>query len=293
MGRAEVLHGEQASWRTLLVVLLVALLVPAVVADETAPPTEGKADDQKPVTIKLDPFMELCKGTYERPIALTSLLYCWNDIRNYYGELAPTKVELLNFSPFIGLLHDVIHEGEIAKLQQLGELHIQQSGIKNDSWLPVFYDNHQTYTLHDRDHPVVETITRRVEQLSGLSCDTAEDLKVIYNEVGAFKTVDIDVIQNQEEARRFAYSGNRLATMLFFLNDVEKGGYITFPKLRVSIPPKKGAAVMWYNLEETGLANERAKYSICPLMNGVKWTAKKIIHTRGNELRNPCLSKHE
>ncbi|KFB45448.1 AGAP013377-PA-like protein [Anopheles sinensis] len=285
------LHGWTERKIRWTLVALVALLVPAIVAD-SLDAGEGKPPaGEKPVRIQLDPFMELCMGKNVLPVAYTSLLFCWHDVRNAYGELAPTRVELLNFEPLVVLLHDVVHEGEIARLQKLGEPIIKVSGLTNDSWLPVFYDNHQTYTLHDRDDPVVETITHRVEQVTGLSCETAEDLKVIYDEIGSYKTLDIDVIQTQEDARRFAYSGNRLATVLFFLSDVQEGGYTIFPKLRISIRPKKGAAAMWYNLKETGEPNELIKYSNCPLMGGTKWTAKKIIHTRGNELRNPCLPK--
>ncbi|XP_058130334.1 prolyl 4-hydroxylase subunit alpha-1-like [Anopheles ziemanni] len=283
-------HGTERKTRYTLVALMV-LLVPAIVA-ESADVVDGKpkAGDE-PVRIQLDPFMELCRGTYERSVAYTSLLVCWHDVRNAYGELAPTRVELLNYEPFVVLLHDVLHEGEIARLQKLGESIIKVSGLTNDSWVPVFYDNHQTFTLHDRDDTVVSTITQRVEQVTGLSCETAEDLKVIYDEIGSYKTLDMDVIQTPEDKRRFAYSGNRLATVLFFLTDEQDGGYTIFPKLRLTIRPKKGAAAMWYNLKETGEPHELMKYSNCPLMGGSKWTAKKILHTRGNEFRDPCRPK--
>uniref|UniRef100_A0A182YB72 Prolyl 4-hydroxylase alpha subunit domain-containing protein n=1 Tax=Anopheles stephensi TaxID=30069 RepID=A0A182YB72_ANOST len=245
-------------------------------------------DGDKVVKVQLEPFMDMCRGTYKLPSAIASTLFCWYDVRNTHSLLTPSKVEVLSNDPFVALMHDMVYDGEIAQLQALGDTHIKRSGITNDSWLPVFYDNHQTYTLHDRDHPVVERLTRRIERATGLSCETAEDLKMIYNEVGAFKTSEIDAIQTKAELHRFAYAGDRLATVLLFLNDVPEGGYTIFPKLRVVIPPQKGTLAFWYNLKATGEANPLMKYSICPLMSDVKWTAKKLIHTRGNELRHPC-----
>ncbi|XP_053680395.1 prolyl 4-hydroxylase subunit alpha-1-like [Anopheles nili] len=249
---------------------------------------EPEADDQEPIKIQFDPYMELCRGTYERSPALTSVLYCWYDVRNAYGTIAPSKVEMINVNPFVALFHGILYEGEISQLQALGDSHIKRSGLTNDSWLPVFYEDHQTYTLHDRDHPVVQRLTHRVEQVTGLSCESAEDLKVIYNEAGAYIASDMDAIQTEDELRRFAYAGDRLASMLFFLSDVEEGGFTIFPKLRLTIRPRKGSAAFWYNLQNTGEPNVKMRYSNCPMLEDSKWTAKKIIHTRGNELRNPC-----
>ncbi|XP_050072211.1 prolyl 4-hydroxylase subunit alpha-1-like [Anopheles maculipalpis] len=271
---------------------LVTLVVFAVVSI-SAQTVDGDVevatvDGEQVVKIRFDPFMDLCRGTYTEPSAITSTLYCLYDVRNTHSLLSPSKVEVLHNDPFVALIHDMVYDSEIEQLQSLGDATIKRSGPTNDSWLPVFYDNHQTYTLHDRDHPVVERLTRRIERATGLSCETAEDLKVIYNEVGAYRTGDIDSIQTKEDFHRFSYSGDRLATVLFFLSDVEQGGYTIFPKLRVAIPPRKGALAFWYNLKDTGEANPLMKYSICPLMSDEKWTAKKLIHTRGNELRHLC-----
>ncbi|XP_052891185.1 prolyl 4-hydroxylase subunit alpha-1-like [Anopheles moucheti] len=245
-------------------------------------------DGEKVVTIKFEPYMELCRGTYIQSPAVLSQLFCFYDVRNMHSIIIPSKVEVISNDPFVALFHGIVHDGEIAQLQSLGGTHIKQSGPTNDSWLPVFYENHQTFTLHDRDHPLVERLTQRIEKVTGLSCESAEDLKVIYNEVGSFKTSAIDAIQTKEEYHRFAYAGDRMATVLFFLNDVSKGGNIIFPKLHIAIPPRKGTVAFWYNLKDTGEANPLMKYSICPLLEDTKWTAKKVLHTRGNELRQPC-----
>uniref|UniRef100_A0A182R607 Prolyl 4-hydroxylase alpha subunit domain-containing protein n=1 Tax=Anopheles funestus TaxID=62324 RepID=A0A182R607_ANOFN len=285
------MSNRSGQWFVILLSVAVFVFV-HISAQENDNAAEGEVKKvekgEKTVNIKFDPYMELCRGTFEQHPAITSQLFCWYDVRNDHSVISPSKVEVINNDPFVALFHDAIYDGEIAQLQLLGDTHIKQSGVTNDSWMPVFYENHQTFTLHDRDHPVVERLTQRIERITGLSCETAEDLKVIYNEVGAFKTSAIDVIQTKEQFHRFSYAGNRLATVLFFMNDVSKGGSIIFPKLQVAIPPRKGTVAFWYNLMETGVANQLMKYSLCPLLEDTKWTAKKIIHTRGNELRHPC-----
>ncbi|XP_050090788.1 prolyl 4-hydroxylase subunit alpha-1-like [Anopheles aquasalis] len=253
-------------------------------------PLEGE-DSVRRVPIKIEALLAQCKGTYERPAGLTSWLVCWYDARNYHSVIGPRKVEMLNYEPFVALFYDVIHDSEIERLQQLGEPIIQVSGATIEGWLPVYYKNHQTYTLHNRDDPVVKRLSQRTERMSGLSCATAEDLKVIYNEVGAYKSFILDAKKPTSVAQQFAFARNRLATVLFFMSDVETaegGGRIAFPYLGFSVQPQKGAAVFWYNLHDTGRPDERMTYSVCPLLADRRWMAKLYIHTRGNELRNPC-----
>ncbi len=41
-------------------------------------------------------------------------------------------------------------------------------------------------------------------------------------------------------------SGDRIATTLFYLTTVEKGGATVFPYLKIRVLPVKGTALFWY-----------------------------------------------
>ena len=42
--------------------------------------------------------------------------------------------------------------------------------------------------------------------------------------------------------------GDRISTLLFYLNEVKSGGATVFPFLRLSVQPIKGSVLFWHNL---------------------------------------------
>nr|XP_015205045.1 PREDICTED: prolyl 4-hydroxylase subunit alpha-2-like isoform X3 [Lepisosteus oculatus] len=82
--------------------------------------------------------------------------------------------------------------------------------------------------------------------------------------------------------------GNRLATYLNYMSDVEAGGATVFPDFGAAIWPRKGTAVFWYNLFRSGEGDYRTRHAACPVLVGSKWVSNKWIHERGQEFRRPC-----
>ena len=65
-----------------------------------------------------------------------------------------------------------------------------------------------------------------------------------------------------------------MITALIYLNDVEDGGATYFPKLNISINPKKGNVLVFHNtISETTNINPRSLHAGMPVTSGEKWAA--------------------
>lgn len=50
----------------------------------------------------------------------------------------------------------------------------------------------------------------------------------------------------------------------------------------------QNAALFWYNLMRSGAVDMRTRHAACPVLTGIKWTANKWFHEKGQEWRRPC-----
>ncbi|KJH44694.1 oxidoreductase, 2OG-Fe(II) oxygenase family protein [Dictyocaulus viviparus] len=94
----------------------------------------------------------------------------------------------------------------------------------------------------------------------------------------------------KEESKSFDTlgTGNRIATVLFYMTQPVHGGGTVFTDVKSTILPSKNDALFWYNLHKFGDGDTRTRHAACPVLVGIKWVSNKWIHERGNEFRRPC-----
>ncbi|KAM6222931.1 prolyl 4-hydroxylase subunit alpha-2 [Rhynchocyon petersi] len=141
--------------------------------------------------------------------------------------------------------------------------------------------------LEEDDDPVVAQVNRRMQHITGLTVTTAELLQVANYGLGGQYEPHFDFSRRPFDSG-LKTEGNRLATFLNYMSDVEAGGATVFPDLGAAIWPKKGTAVFWYNLLRSGEGDYRTRHAACPVLVGCKWVSNKWFHERGQEFLRPC-----
>ncbi|XP_036377018.1 prolyl 4-hydroxylase subunit alpha-1a isoform X1 [Megalops cyprinoides] len=253
---------------------------------------KGRPVDHLPERAK---YEKLCRG---EGIKLTprrqSRMFC-----RYFDNgghprylIGPVKQEDEWDRPRIVRYHDIISHSEIEKVKELakprlrratvhdpqtGKLTTAQYRVSKSAWLAAY------------EHPVVDKINQRIEDLTGLDVKTAEELQVANYGVGGQYEPHFDFGRKDEpDAFKELGTGNRIATWLFYMSDVPAGGATVFPEVGAAVWPKKGTAVFWYNLFPSGEGDYSTRHAACPVLVGNKWVSNKWIHERGQEFRRPC-----
>uniref|UniRef100_A0A8C6P0I8 Prolyl 4-hydroxylase subunit alpha-1 n=1 Tax=Nothobranchius furzeri TaxID=105023 RepID=A0A8C6P0I8_NOTFU len=286
---------------------------------------QGEMERALEYTKRLLELGELLKKKYEmlcrgEGIKLTparqSRLFCryYDNNRNPMYVLAPVKLQDEWDRPHIVRYLDIISDVEIEKIKQLAKPRLRRATISN----PItgvletasYRISKRRATVHDPqtgklttaqyrvsksawltayEDPMIEKINQRIEDLTGLEMDTAEELQVANYGVGGQYEPHFDFGRKDEpDAFKELGTGNRIATWLFYMSDVTAGGATVFPDVGAAVWPQKGSAVFWYNLFASGEGDYSTRHAACPVLVGNKWVSNKWIHERGQEWRRPC-----
>lgn len=108
----------------------------------------------------------------------------------------------------------------------------------NLTFFSVFGDRHEL------KHGTVNGIQDRIARITNTPAKHQEHFQILHYSPGEFYKGHHDYIPEQSTMP----CGARLATFFLYLNDVEKGGGTDFPKVGITAMPKKGRAILWYNV---------------------------------------------
>lgn len=54
-------------------------------------------------------------------------------------------------------------------------------------------------------------------------------------------------------------------------NNVVLGGATIFPKLKLTVQPMQGSALLWFNQNKKGRPEKLADHAVCPVVIGSRW----------------------
>ncbi|ETN81225.1 oxidoreductase, 2OG-Fe(II) oxygenase family protein [Necator americanus] len=221
-----------------------------------------------------------------------------NRERTIYEALCRSEVpvvEIKRFNPLAVLFKEVMSDEEIEVIEQLSVPKLNRATVHDSATGKLV---HATYRisksawLKSWEHEVVERINKRIDMMTNLEMETAEELQVQNYGVGGHYDPHFDHARKEEtESFKTLGTGNRVATVLFYMTEPRYGGGTVFTEVKSTVLPTKNDALFWYNLHKYGDGNVLTRHAACPVLLGEKWVTNKWIHERGNEFRRPCALK--
>jgi len=240
-----------------------------------------------------DTYEAMCRGEITLSPAKSRRLRCYyahNDAP--FLLLQPIQAEELYLRPRLVMYHRVMYETEMAAVKALAQPRLARATVQNSrtgQLETASYRISKSAWLKSGEHQLVDQVNRRVAQLTGLNLDTAEELQVVNYGLGGHYEPHFDFARKEEtNAFKSLGTGNRIATFIFYMSDVEAGGATVFPEIGATVWPRKGSAAFWHNLYRSGEGDYDTRHAACPVLVGSKWVANKWIHEHGQELARPC-----
>jgi len=204
------------------------------------------------------------------------------------------------------MFHEIISPKEMKIIRFAAAPLLKRSQVQGHTGLHADSITSMTRTsktgwLPDAFHPVVDTVTTRASQITKLRADTWRDeseLLQVANYINGghynphhdyvMKDKDPNHLIYLDERNKEMYIGDRIATLMFYINKVPSGGRTVFPRIGVGVKPIAGSAIFWYNLHDTGEPDRLTLHGACPVLYGTKWVANKWIREGAQAFKRKC-----
>lgn len=236
-------------------------------------------------------FNLICQG---KTVVTPKNLSCYYTHHNKpHLRIGPFKTEELHYEPPIVMFHDIISDNEIEVLQSDAYPYMTRSRIMklDGSGREVDFRISKIAWLPDDEGSISRRLSLRIADITNLEIKGSEINQINNYGVGGEYITHVDAVENLNLTEE--PSGNRIATFMFYISDVIKGGQTVFPMLNISIEPRKGSGVFWLNLNHDGTVNDDMRHGSCPVIIGSKWVCNKWLHEAGQETRLPCFKNQE
>jgi prolyl 4-hydroxylase len=130
------------------------------------------------------------------------------------------------------------------------------------------------------ENDIVKTLELRLAALTHWPIENGEGLQILYYKPGAEYKPHYDYFDPNEPGTPtiLKRGGQRVATIVMYLNEPEKGGGTTFPDIGLEVAPKRGNAV--YFSYSRAHPSSKSLHGGAPVIAGEKWVATKWLRER-------------
>lgn len=235
---------------------------------------------------------------------------------SYGHPFDPTRVTQISWHPRAFLYRNFLTDAECDHLIQLAKDKLEKSMVADNESGKSIESEVRTSSgmfLNKAQDEVVAGVESRIAAWTFLPVENGESMQILHYENGQKYEPHWDYFHDKANQ---ALGGHRIATVLMYLSNVQKGGETVFPESEIkesqpkadedwsecakkgyAVKPKKGDALLFFSLHPNATTDVLSLHGSCPVIEGEKWSATKWIHVRSfDKLDNPsgdCKDENE
>ncbi|XP_057953381.1 probable prolyl 4-hydroxylase 10 [Malania oleifera] len=202
--------------------------------------------------------------------------------------------EVISWEPRAFVYHNFLSKDECEYLINLAKPHMHKStvvdsatGKSKDSRVRT---SSGTFLTRGRDN-IIRRIEKRIADFAFIPVENGEGLQILHYEVGQKYEPHYDYFLDEFNTKN---GGQRIATVLMYLSDVEEGGETVFPAAKgnfssvpwwnelsecgkggLSVKPKMGDALLFWSMKPDATLDPSSLHGGCPVIRGNKWSSTK------------------
>jgi prolyl 4-hydroxylase len=203
-----------------------------------------------------------------------------------HAWIAPKPTRVVNDAPRIRTIDAFMSDEECAWMMSLGQPKLARASVydnqaRGSQVVQARSNKAAALVLLDMD-VVTVFLTARMANTIGLPNQWFEPPAVLHYSPGEEFTPHFDFLSPSVpgQAAELKRGGQRIATLLTYLNDGYEGGETDFPRLGYRFKGRAGDALVFANVEPSGAPDSRTMHAGLPPTSGEKWLLSQWIRDR-------------
>jgi len=197
----------------------------------------------------------------------------------------PPRVLVRMAYPVVALLEGVMAPAECAQLIELARPRLRPSTIVDPVTGEDRVASHRSSEgmfFGPGESAFIAALDARLCAIMRAPVENGEGLAVVRYTRDAQCAPHFDFLVPGNEANRasLARSGQRVATLIVYLNDVASGGDTYFPETGVAVAPRAGHGLYFEYDNGRGELDARSAHGGAPVAAGEKWIVTKWVRER-------------
>jgi len=187
--------------------------------------------------------------------------------------------------PTIAVLDNVLDADECFMLRELARTRLARSQVVNPgTGIGVVQDirTSEGANFGRGETGLIARIDARAAAIMGMGEDHGEGLQAMRYGVGAEYVPHFDYFPpgDQGSEPHLRNGGQRVSTLIMYLDDVEAGGETIFPRIDFSYIPRRGQALYFEYTAADGSLDPLSLHGGAPVLSGEKWILTKWMRER-------------